>query len=305
MSGSGEWSFYRSSSSSLKNIENRKSDADYALKVSKIIKDVLKTFNDRDTESINKHIEEVEKTLSRDIEGFVDMGFGGSVSKHSYVDGLSDIDILVNIANTEYANKNPQELISDFTKLIKQRFPKTEVTKGKIAVTIKYIDGCELQLLPTLKTKTGIRIADAEGDGWSNVIKPQKFAEKLTEINGNCSGKVVPVIKLFKGMQSSLPQNVQLSGYHIESLAVNTFKNYDGNLNPKDMLKHLCRYVANNVKNPVADSTGQSVHVDDKLGSKNSDIRLKISHKFERLSNRLESADDKKDSSVWDNLLNG
>ncbi|MFZ2725059.1 MAG: CBASS oligonucleotide cyclase [Methylococcaceae bacterium] len=305
MGGSSGRLSYRNDSSSLKDIENRKSETDYASEVSQIIKDVLKIFNDRDTESINKHIEEVEKILSKDIEEFVDMRFGGSVSKHSYVDGLSDIDILVNVANTEYANKTPQELISDFTKLIKQRFPNTEVTQGKMAVTIKYSDGCELQLLPTLKTTTGIRIANAEGNGWSNVVKPQKFAEKLTEINNKCSGRVVPVIKLFKGMQSSLPQDIQLSGYHIESLAVNAFKSYSDNLNPKDMLKHLCRYVANNVKNPVADSTGQSVHVDDKLGKSNSESRQKISHQFERLSNKLDSADNKKDSSIWDNLLNG
>ena len=302
---SGGW-FYRSSTSSLSDIENRKRDADYASEVFEIIKDVLNDFNDRDTESINKHIEEIQKTLSKDIDGCVEMRFGGSVSKHSYVDGLSDIDVLVNITGTQHEKNNPQELISDFANLISARFPnipKDNIIQGALAVTIKYSDGCELQLLPALKTATGIRIVNAEGNGWSHVVKPQKFAEKLTEINSKCSGNVVPVIKLFKGIQSSLSQDVQLSGYHIESLAVNAFKNYSGSLSYKDMLKHLCKYTVDNVKKPVADSTGQSVHVDDRLGNANSADRLKISHHFERLSNKLESADDKRDSQQWKNLL--
>jgi hypothetical protein len=58
--------------------------------------------------------------------------------------------------------------------------PNTDATAGKLALTVKFSDGYEIQVLPALATKTGIRIAAADGNEWSNVIKPEKFARELT-----------------------------------------------------------------------------------------------------------------------------
>ncbi len=174
-----------------------------------------------------------------------------------------------------------------------------------MAITIKYSDSSELQLLPAIKTETGLRVARANGEEWSNVVRPQRFAKKLTKINNQSSGNVIPVIKLFKGAQSSFPKKLCLSGYHVESLAVNAFRDYKGGLNKKEMFRHLCEYVANNVIKPVADSTGQSTHVDDKLGKENSLERRKISATVTRLVSRLDAADAKHSANIWEEILDG
>ena len=304
-SGGGSWSPPRSNVFTLKDIEAKKNEAAYNAEVSSIINDTLKNYNERDIEAIKTHIDVLEKALSKEIEGFVAMVFGGSVAKHSYVDGLSDIDLLVNVGETEFSNKNPEYLLNHFANLIRERLPNTDVSTGKMAITIKYSDSSELQLLPAIKTETGLRVARANGEEWSNVVRPQRFAKKLTKINNQCSGNVIPVIKLFKGAQSSFPKKLCLSGYHVESLAVNAFRDYKGGLNKKEMFRHLCEYVANNVIKPVADSTGQSTHVDDKLGKENSLERRKISATVTRLVSRLDAADAKHSANIWEEILDG
>jgi predicted nucleotidyltransferase len=302
-SGGGFWHPPRSIGPIRRDIDDRTSEADYTAEVSTVIQDALKDFNERDVEAIQKHLQLLRKALSKDIDDVVETSFGGSVAKHSYVDGLSDVDILVNVADTELSQTSPGELLSYFAKLLRDRLPDTKVREGDLAVTVTYSDGFEVQLLPTLKSEEGIRLPDRGGAAWSKVVRPHDFARKLTDVNNAAGRLVVPVIKLMKAAQSSFPADAQLSGYHVESLAVNAFRDYRGRLNAKEMLQHLCRYVETHVQTPVSDSTGQSVHVDDDLGPANSPSRQRISSYVSRLVNKLRSADERRDAAVWEEVL--
>jgi hypothetical protein len=242
--------------------------------------------------------------LDKNIEGAIELVFGGSLSKHTYVSGLSDIDMLVRINDTSLANASPDEVKAYFAERLRERLPNTEVEVGKLAVTVRFSStGHEIQLLPALQTKTGVRIADPNGDGWSKVIRPVKFAEKFTNVNQSCNHKVIPVIKLFKGLNESLPENVRLSGYHIESLAIEAFEGYTGRKTYKDMLQHFCRQATKLVLSPNVDSTGQSVHVDEYLGEPNSLRRRQCSAALERLSNRLSRADAHMNVERWKEMF--
>jgi hypothetical protein len=53
-------------------------------------------------------------------------------------------------------------------------------------------------------------------------------------------------------------------------MAIEAFKKLSGKDTSKDMLLHFCREATNLVKSPIQDKTGQSLHVDDYLGVKNS-----------------------------------
>src|SRR4051812_22527863 len=55
----------------------------------------LAEVNDRDIEAVDRHLDAVEEVLREQIKEFDRLRFGGSVAKHTYVDGLSDIDSLV------------------------------------------------------------------------------------------------------------------------------------------------------------------------------------------------------------------
>jgi hypothetical protein len=273
----------------------------FEVEVSRIISSLLSQVNDRDIEAVNNHIDSIKDALNKDIEGTVKILFGGSVAKHTYVDGLSDIDALVQIDKTDLADKSPKEVKEYFFNRLKERFPRTSIKIGRLAVTVQFGDA-EIQLLPSLKHESGYKIADSTGEKWS-AIKPIEFTTVLTNLNQSLSKKLVPTIKLAKSITSSLPKSQRLSGYHTESLAVEIFSKYHGQTRTKDMLKHFFSEAAIKILRPIQDRTGQSMHVDDYLDNENSKRRQIISRSLDRISRRMKNADGANSVEQWREIL--
>lgn len=263
----------------------------YEADANSFLQDVVSSYNNRDAEAIQGHLDVLQRAIEKDIDGLTDVLFGGSVKKHTYVDGLSDVDVLLVVNQSSLAETSPQAVLDYLEGRIRERLPDTEVKSGTLAITVSYSDGIEIQLLPALKTQTGVRIANQDGSDWSSVVRPQEFAGKLTQVNRECGSRVVPVIKLFKVLQSSLPGNSQLKGYHVESLAIEAFRDYQGRQTYKDMLQHFAQVAASRVQTPLADTTGQSRHVDDYLGASGSSARVRTSKALNRIAKKLATAD--------------
>ncbi|VTR48221.1 Uncharacterised protein [Actinobacillus pleuropneumoniae] len=306
----GSSSDYRVPSRTLKELERertvREENEKFEVDVNKYIKEQFKDINNRDVEGISRHIQTLKDALHKDIEGYIDLKFGGSIIKKTYADGLSDVDMLVQINRSELANAKPDEVLDFFRDQVKRRLPNTEVKIGKLAVTVTFKSGHEIQLLPSVKTKTGYRIARPDENKWSNVIKPRNFAEKLSKVNQNNGNKVVPLIKIIKKINATLPSHRQLTGYHIESLAIDAFKNNQSNPQTyKGMVEHFYRHTAKAVLKPITDSTGQSVHVDTYLGDANSIQRQRMSTNFKQLVKRIDAANNSNSISSWKSLIEG
>jgi hypothetical protein len=285
----------------LRDSEARTTDAAYEAKVAELLASLLTKYNNRNNEAINRHIEEIRKALQKELEGTVDLLFGGSVAKQTYIDGFSDIDSLVILDNCELADQSPKAAKEYFAQRIRERFPKSQVEIGKLAVTVRFSDA-EIQLLPAISCKNHIKIADKTGRAWS-LISPKEFSSAFTRINQQVGRKVVPVIKLAKAIISNLPEKHQISGYHAESLAIDIFKNYKEGLKPKVMLKHFFQAACQRVRKPIIDRTGQSVHVDDYLGPANSLERRIVSDAFDRVYRRLNNADNASSLDEWNKLF--
>lgn len=284
----------------------REKTESYETDVNEKINEKLSAYNNRDTDNHRKHLEDIKQIIEADNEGSVELKFAGSVSKHTYVDGLSDVDILVLVNNSELADKSPQEIKQYIQSLLQNKLKKVEeIHTGNLAITVVFSDGTEIQLLPALKKGDGYRIQNEKDNSWSNVTRPDKFATKLTEINQTCGKKVIPVIKIVKSINSQLPEDQQLSGYHIESLAIKIFRNYptDAPWTTKTMLKYFFERATVEVKTPIRDSTQQSIHVDDDLGSENSPQRDKASYAFKKISDRIKKADADANVQEWDKIL--
>ncbi|MED4912108.1 CBASS oligonucleotide cyclase [Brevibacillus centrosporus] len=286
--------------------EARAEKEKFEAEINRYINDLFKDINDRDVEGINRHLETLKNALEKDIDGSVELRFGGSIIKNTYADGLSDVDMLVQINNSGLANAKPDEVLKIFSEQVKRRLPNTEVKIGRLAVTVKFTSGHEIQLLPSIKTQTGYRIARPGENRWSNVIKPSKFAEKLTAVNQANGNKLVPLIKLIKKINAGLPQHKQLSGYHIESLAIDAFKNVTSATKTyKGMVEHYCRHAEKAVLKPITDSTGQSIHVDNYLGETNSVDRQRASTTFKQIIKRIENANNTNSFASWKTILDG
>lgn len=293
-SGGGWYSWPRgpSAASVDKTVSDAADASSYDADANAYLQGLLSDYNNRDVDAIRRRVDTLRHAVEKEIDGGTETLFGGSVRKHTYVDGLSDIDVLLIVNNSSLANAAPSEVLGYLEKRIVERVGGlgVEVKAGEFAVTVRYSDGIEIQVLPALVSAGGVRIPSPDGS-WSSVVRPQGFAEKLTAVNQAQNERVVPVIKLFKGLQTQLPQNDQLKGYHIESLAIEAFRAYDGRQTPKDMLRHFVEFASQRVPEPVQDTTGQSFHVDDYLGASGSVERQRVASALGRLAKKLEAAE--------------
>ena len=168
--------------------------------------------------------------------------YGGSVSKHTYVDGLSDVDVLVFLNESEVADQGPNTVRSFLANRLRTKYGDRAVSEGTLAVTLTIHD-TSIQLLPALKYGDTFKIAGSDGRNWSEV-NPRSFARALTNANQSLDGKLVPCVKLIKGIVATLPEQRQISGYHTEALAINVFKDYQGARTTKALLRALLRACA-------------------------------------------------------------
>jgi len=260
--------------------------------INDILNDILVKFNNRDIDWTNDKLDDLLDILgeSNEIEKIL---LGGSVAKHTHVNGISDVDALIILDKSEYKTKSPKELIDMFRRDLKIKLDSSDVEdvlKGKLAVTIQYKDDKgEIQLLPALRSGKKILIPSSDSKSW-NEINPAIFQQALSKANKKTDFNLIPTIKLFKSINDGLPKQKQLTGYHIEALAIHSVKNYTGPNTPKSLLINLIEYSSEKVLNTIKDTTGQSSKVDAYLGRSNSVERKYISQILTSIGRRLVTA---------------
>lgn len=289
----------------VREAEEKVKDAGFEAALAGALDELLSDYNARDTRLVGERLDELKGALEGTIEGSVDQIFGGSVAKRTYVDGLSDIDSLVIINETDLEDKSPRAALDHMENSLKvgEIEEAISVNHGRMAVTVEYDDGMTIQLLPAIKDADGrLHVPSSRQDGWSR-INPAAFSEALTRHNQQCGNKLVPTIKLAKAINGTLPETQRLSGYHMESLGIAAFRNYDGEKTPKAMLPVFFERARELVLSPIRDTTGQSVHVDDYLGPANSPERLAISHVMGRIARRMRNATAAGSIAQWQSMF--
>lgn len=285
----------------LRDTEAKTQDETYETGVNQQLGELLKDFNARDAAGTREILDDIKKELGDEIGGTVDLVYGGSVSRHTYLDGLSDTDALVIIAPDDVGRKSPERLKDRFTQRLRELYGEQNVKIGDLTVTVT-VRGKDVQLLPAMRDGNGFRIAAPDGRSWSR-INPRAFAEKLTQANKAQDGKLIPTIKITKAVIATLPKQQQLTGYHVESLAIEVFKNYEGQRTYKAMVAHFFDRAAELVKAPIMDRSGQSVYVDEYLGLASSQERRVVSQALQRVQRKLQNADAAKSVDTWAELV--
>jgi hypothetical protein len=304
MGGSGS-GYFTSDIKNLKgkmNVTDRSIDRkEFEMEVTNLLIDFLSQCNNRDVETINTHLEEILKVVENEIDGHFDIRFGGSVSKNTFVDGISDVDTLLILNDSELHDRTPKIIKNIIASRLSERYPKTKISVGKLAITVSFTD-YEIQILPALKSNGKLMIPDTSGNSWVK-IDVKKFTSILTGANEKTGKKVIPTIKLAKAIINKLPEKHRLSGYHVEALAVDIFNNYNGEQTSKSMLKYFFQKASELVISPTQDKTGQSAYVDEYLGNRNSLPRQLVSSALDRLYRKLHNADNLLSLETWKDIF--
>jgi hypothetical protein len=297
MGGSGGGSGYRITQ---REVGQLREEAQERLERSRVDSDVnaflqaeLARINDRDAELVNERLDQAQAAIAGQIDEFDRLLFGGSVAKHTYVDGLSDIDALVVLDASLVGDRSPAEMRQELYGSLRQHMSQGDVDDirvGNMAVTVTFRDGMELQLLPAVQRGDRMAVSAQSGDDWSHV-RPKDFADSLSRLNDQQGRAVVPTIKLAKAViAEAVPEKSRPNGYHMEALGVAAFRDYEGSRAPRAMVERYFESAAQNVLQPIRDITGQSQYLDSALGPAGSDARKSLSRRFSAIARQMRTA---------------
>jgi hypothetical protein len=282
-------------------LERTRADAE----VNSLLQQELMSINDRDIERVRERLEGIEQALASEVEEFDRLLYGGSIAKHTWVDGVSDVDSLVVLSEALVGDRTPAEMRAEFEQILRRELNMGDVDSirvGRMAVTVTYRDGTEIQLLPAVQRGDALEVSPSSGNSWAR-IDPRRFSETLTSVNREQGGAVVPAIKIAKAiLAAQLSEDQRPTGYHIEALAVSAFSTYEGQRTPKAMAQHLLERASSDVLRPISDITGQSRYVDSELGGPDSDARRSLAGNLERITRSMQTSTSAAD---WKSLLDG
>ncbi|MFZ2147696.1 MAG: CBASS oligonucleotide cyclase [Sedimentisphaerales bacterium] len=285
----------------LRDAEIQRQDLEYLSKVGEVISRALSQYNNRDANEVGRILDEILAELGRSIEGAEKFIFGGSVAKHTYVDGLSDIDALIVMSPEDAETMTPAQLRKRIADIVRARYGDAAVQEGTLAVTVRRGEHI-IQLLPALRCGSGVKIPNSDASDWSR-IRPKAFARVLAQANQRLNGNLVPTIKLAKAIIDSLPEQRRLQGYHTEALALRVFEGYTGTLTPKAMLQHFFDSVPTKVLHRIQDVTGQSQYVDEYFGDPNSVRRRIVADALGRIARIMKNADGARSVERWERFF--
>lgn len=281
----------------IKPASDRTDEKFLSTQVSNMLQEKLKEINAHDYEAIDRHKRAIVNKLKSEYEVEV-IRFGGSHARITDVQGLSDVDVLVTLGDFE-EGKSSNQLIADFVSALKERFPKTKVDPpGKMAATITFSDGLEIQILPAFRYRDGYRISDPSGKGWIKTF-PNRFARELTSVNKKQFEKVVPTIKLIKTICHA--NNIDVKSYHLENMALKSFEHYTGDKTLPRMLKHFLNQAKSLCLKPIPDPSGQSKYVDGNLSKSE---RGRMARDFSKMETKIDEAMKSKSLERWTALFN-
>lgn len=239
-------------------------------------------------EKIRNNIEEIIQKLKERGLDIEDIRWEGSFSKKTYVEGLSDIDLIVSFgtySESDFKYKDNSKLaLEELKNIICERYPKTEVKVGNMAVTVAFSDGTELQFLPAFKYHKGYIIPDPKSNQWITTF-PKRFKNELTELNQKLDEKLKPTIRLIKNLFNK--NDIDLSSYHIENLALKTLKDYKGPCTYSAMLLGFLNEAKVEIGKKLQDISEQSVYVDNYLGDNGSPKRNEYAKKIKNIEGIL------------------
>lgn len=268
--------------------------------IEQVINDKLRDINDHDYEKISDRRDDIEKKLKSSFEDAQVLArYGGSYSRHTNVSGISDVDILVQLGDGKDVPSSSDTAIKQVADILRERYPNTNITQGKMAVTVTFSDGMEIQVLPSYRVGEGVyRIPDPNSNGWIQTC-PIAFSNRLTQVNQQNNGKLVPLIKLAKSICDN--SGVPISSYHLENMAVQIFSTNNGSITTQhQMLQHFFNQAKRLCLRPMADICGQSPDV---AGSITHSERLTISSRLSSIEERIQTANETGSSKQWNEIL--
>src|SRR4051812_3174104 len=117
----------------IRDAELEAAEKEFSPRLARRLNDLLSRVNDRDEVKTSQRLDQVRSVLGRELENEFVLRFGGSVAKHTFVDGISDVDMLVVMRGTV---DNPRSVLDQLSTRLSVKLKKqASVSTGRMAVT--------------------------------------------------------------------------------------------------------------------------------------------------------------------------
>jgi len=238
--------------------------------------------NKKEIYLVQKRINKIDKILKKNFK--IELILSGSVTKHTYVHGLSDIDILVNLREESPKSINPKMVQERIKNILKTDF-KTE--NDLEAINILVDKKIKIQLVPVILKDKDIFFPSKGGKKWIKIL-PQRFSNQLKKRDDKLCKKLSTLIRIIKIINvEEIASKNRLKNHHIEVLAYLYSLKNPGEENILNWLHDFFLYAKDRVKEKVRDTSNQFTFVDNYLGKPKNKRRKEVSKNLEEVSNWL------------------
>lgn len=206
----------------------------------------------------------------------------GSAEKDTFNEGISDIDLRAVTDNGTLLGLPPRVAKKLILKQIASIDEKTKPRLGHQTVTISK-KGHDYQIIPVVKSKGTTYVPSEDGRYWK-AVDLHAFDRELHKLNKRTGGRFCEAVRFVKILSNQyMPKQFRLSGYHIETMALEILRNCPSSMDRTKMVDTILNSIPSRVRYYSPDITGETKAVDHDLGSSYNNNRKYISKHYRNL----------------------
>lgn len=154
----------------------------------------------------------------------------GSYARRTAIAPIDDVDIIFLIDPTEWGSSGPDDypepdrVLSTFARAIRvhRSASRIRIQRRSVRLSMYAMDIDAVPAIPTNRSDY-IVIPDRFSDEWL-LTAPKHHSTVATEVNRRRNSLFIPLVKILKGWNSTLPKTTRLKSFTIETMAVRIFR---------------------------------------------------------------------------------
>lgn len=199
-----------------------------------------------------------------------EFAISGSLWKHTFAFGVSDIDVLCSVNSSELS---PHHVVSRLASAFSST---SSIIKHQTHVTLPSPFGVTIDIVPVMVVSGEIVLIHSSGDRWVRA-RPELFATVLHHANLSSRNTLKPSIRVLKSLLSRCSFAPLLKGHHIEAICMHASSEFAGNFKVTTLLEFILSQLPRLAGLHLVDTSGQLRFIDDYLGASDSNERRRLS----------------------------
>jgi hypothetical protein len=200
-----------------------------------------------------------------------EFSISGSLWKHTFAFGVSDIDVLCAFNSRELS---PNHVVSRLASAFSST--RTPIIAHQTHVTLPSPFGVTIDIVPVVVDSGEIALIHSSGGRWVRA-RPELFATVLQQANLSSQNTLKPSIRVLKSLLSRCSSAPLLKGHHIEAICVHAASEFAGTFKITTLLEFILSQLPRLANLHFVDTSGQLQFIDDYLGASDSDERCRLS----------------------------